>query len=632
MGKPSAPTPPDPNEVAGAQFGQNLSSGIGTQLLGMVNQSGPNGSLTYNQVGNSSITGPDGESYDIPRYEAITELSRDGQRINDNNNQTARVLSNIGTEQSQRLRGVLREDVDMSGLPSADPNSIGNLRLGEVGSGPSLTANVDTPTLQNGYNTGGGIVRTYNGGGSVDGSIANAGGVQRAYDGGGAVQRNIADAGGIQDIYGRGGDVYSNIAPSRPIQNSYAGGGSVQNDIAGAGDITQTYGTDFSQDRQRVEGAILDRMRPEAQRDRAALEARLASQGIGIGSAPYQAAMDDFGRSQNDARLGAILAGGQEQSRMTGLEASRAQFENTAQGQQFGQNATQAQFANQAQAQRDDQFARRAGFENQAQSQQFGQDAARLQAVNQAQAQRFGQNAAIAGFQNQAQAQRFGQNATQGQFANQAQSQSNAQRAQAAAFANQAQAQTFGQNATQTTANMAAQAQRNDQLARAAGFANQSQAQQNAQNAQQATFGNNALNSGFQNEMAATQFGNNVRQQRYDNRTNSTQQNNQARVAEQNADVQRLQAINQARAQGLDERFATRNQPLNEIAALLNGSQVQQPQFGATPGGSIAPVNYAGIVANNQAQQQANYQTQLGGWNGLMGGIGSGIGSLIGVG
>lgn len=113
-----------------------------------------------------------------------------------------------------------------------------------------------------------------------------------------------------------------------------------------AGPIKRSYNTDFSQDRQRVEEALMERMQGRLGRDKEALESRLASQGIRMGSEAYQGAMSDHGRQVNDARLGAILAGGQEQSRLTGLEAQRAGFENAAQGQAFSQNTALSQFGN----------------------------------------------------------------------------------------------------------------------------------------------------------------------------------------------------------------------------------------------------------------------------------------------
>lgn len=75
----------------------------------------------------------------------------------------------------------------------------------------------------------------------------------------------------------------------------------------------------FSKDRRRVERAMMKRMNPQFERDRAALEQRLADQGIGIGTEAYTREMGDYGRRVNDARTGVVLAGGQEQSRLAGL-------------------------------------------------------------------------------------------------------------------------------------------------------------------------------------------------------------------------------------------------------------------------------------------------------------------------
>lgn len=138
--------------------------------------------------------------------------------------------------------------------------------------------------------------------------------------------------------------------------------------IAGnAGDVRKTYGTDFSADRQRVEDALMSRLNPSLDRDRSALESRLAAQGIRIGSEAYQAAMGDFGRKSNDARMQAILAGGQEQSRLAGLEAQRAQFENAAQAQALSQGLALGQqgFSNQRTRNQDIDAARAAALNEQ---------------------------------------------------------------------------------------------------------------------------------------------------------------------------------------------------------------------------------------------------------------------------
>lgn len=72
--------------------------------------------------------------------------------------------------------------------------------------------------------------------------------------------------------------------------------------------------------RQRIEQALMDRLNPQIDRDRQAMETRLANQGLTAGSRAYGASQDDFSRGVNDARLGAILAGGDEMARQYGLE------------------------------------------------------------------------------------------------------------------------------------------------------------------------------------------------------------------------------------------------------------------------------------------------------------------------
>lgn len=114
--------------------------------------------------------------------------------------------------------------------------------------------------------------------------------------------------------------------------------------IGDVGDITRTYATDdFSADRQKVEDALLARLQPGLNQDREALEARLAAQGIQAGSQAFNDAFQTHSQQVNDARLAAILGAGQEQSRLTGLEAQRAAFENSAQAQAFGQESARVQ-------------------------------------------------------------------------------------------------------------------------------------------------------------------------------------------------------------------------------------------------------------------------------------------------
>lgn len=68
--------------------------------------------------------------------------------------------------------------------------------------------------------------------------------------------------------------------------------------------------------------AIQDRAAPSMERDRAALEQRLANQGISYGSDAWKAAQDDYGRSVNDFRLGADVQAGNAAAQQYGLEGS----------------------------------------------------------------------------------------------------------------------------------------------------------------------------------------------------------------------------------------------------------------------------------------------------------------------
>lgn len=80
------------------------------------------------------------------------------------------------------------------------------------------------------------------------------------------------------------------------------------------------------------------------------------------------------------------------------------------------------------------------------------------------------------------------------------------------------------------------------------------------------------------------------------------------------------------RSQALNEAYAERAQPIQEISALLGGTQLQTPQFQSTPQASVGGVDYIGASNNNyQGQLQAS-QAKMGGLFGLLGtGLTAGI-------
>jgi len=68
-----------------------------------------------------------------------------------------------------------------------------------------------------------------------------------------------------------------------------------------------------------------------------------------------------------------------------------------------------------------------------------------------------------------------------------------------------------------------------------------------------------------------------------------------------------LDSYNTAQQSALTER----NQPINELTALISGSQVSNPAFGSTPTPGVAPTDYIGAVGQSLAQQNVGYQGEL---------------------
>lgn len=179
-----------------------------------------------------------------------------------------------------------------------------------------------------------------------------------------------------------------------PSYQSFAAAPQLQTGLAGYGKITNTYDVDF--DTSKFEDALMQRMNPQLQKSRAVLEQRLANQGLQPGTPAYDRALATATAQENDARYGAILNAGQEQSRLAGLAANKAAFENAAQQQGFAQGLSSANFANSA-AQQDFQNRNTAAAGNNAlQDQTFNaqqavinaQNTARANALNEAYAER----------------------------------------------------------------------------------------------------------------------------------------------------------------------------------------------------------------------------------------------------
>jgi len=116
MGKPDAPTPPDPVETASAANSTNLSTSVANTMMGNVNQIGADGSsLTYDQTGTYKYTDPyTGITSDVPRFTATQNLSDAAQGIFDTNQGTQANLANLGQSQSSFLNDYMSKPFDGS--------------------------------------------------------------------------------------------------------------------------------------------------------------------------------------------------------------------------------------------------------------------------------------------------------------------------------------------------------------------------------------------------------------------------------------------------------------------------------------------------------------------------------------
>lgn len=300
------------------------------------------------------------------------------------------------------------------------------------------------------------------------------------------------------------GPNFANLGNQGPIQ-SRVNLRHVSNQLRQTGDPRLNVGPqDWSADRQRVEEAFNARGSDDAQRRRAQLQTELVNRGHQPGTPAFENAMREWNESEVDRVNQGVLLGGQEQSRLAGLDFNQFGLENAAQQQMFDQAEDRGRFGLDATAQN---------------------------------------NAATLGgaqFANQAQAQRFGQAGDIAQF-------------------NNANAQRKWENANQRT-----------------------------------------------------MYGNDSAQRAFANATSLSQMNDQQRQ------------------QALAEMIQMRNQPINEISALMNGGQAtpyQGPQF---QGGQIAttPVGQMMYSSNDQARQNAMMDVQR--QNAMFGALGSIGGAALG--
>lgn len=117
MGKPKAPTPPDPRETSAASTSTNVGTAIANAWLGNINEIGPDGSTRVDQTGSKSWFDPyTGKTYEVPTFTRTTELSPEQQAIKAQQDAASLNLATLGNDLSgtlgQQLTGNFSIDTD----------------------------------------------------------------------------------------------------------------------------------------------------------------------------------------------------------------------------------------------------------------------------------------------------------------------------------------------------------------------------------------------------------------------------------------------------------------------------------------------------------------------------------------
>ncbi len=301
MGKPKAPSPPDPAATAAAQTASNVETAKTTSQLAKNNLVDPYGTLTWEVDPNS----PGG-------YRQVTALSPAEQKILEQNQGLSTGLLNTATKGLNTVDNMMSTPLDTSKLNPLTTH-VDTQAMGTVGDRQMLTG-VEGPTR-----------------GATLGPAEQA---ERA----GQAEAMSRVNGGMLPQYEKMGD-------STGIQKdiSYKSLGALPE----ASDAT----------RQRVEDAVYARQQmrldPQFQQEADALSTKLSAQGIPLGSRAHQQAMSEFAAAKelaySGARNDAITMGGAEQSRLindqlgirkqgAGEIENAGTFHNAAQGQGFAQN------------------------------------------------------------------------------------------------------------------------------------------------------------------------------------------------------------------------------------------------------------------------------------------------------
>lgn len=254
-GAPEETPAPDPYATARAQTNSNVSTAIANTALSNANETGPLGSVRYNQTGTYKLSEP--------------VLDANGAPVNNRRW--------VSDDPSAALQAAAPGSL----VPSYETGANGGpgMGVGHWVEDPSTTTR-EIPLWER---------------------ITTLSPEQQAlYDKTNTVQQKFLDIANSQ-----AGRLESSLGTPLNFDN-------VPDYTKGV--LAKLLSDDGSASRGRVEDALTQRLNPQLERDRAALENQLVNQGFTRGTEAFQNELDSANRQSNDARLGVIAAGGQEQA------------------------------------------------------------------------------------------------------------------------------------------------------------------------------------------------------------------------------------------------------------------------------------------------------------------------------
>jgi hypothetical protein len=110
----STPEPPDPKETAAAQAGMNRDTATSQQMLNMVDQYNPWGSVIYNQTGETKFTDSQGNIVSVPKFTQTTKYTPQQQAIFDKSQQAQTNLAGIAADQSAKIKDYLNKPFEFN--------------------------------------------------------------------------------------------------------------------------------------------------------------------------------------------------------------------------------------------------------------------------------------------------------------------------------------------------------------------------------------------------------------------------------------------------------------------------------------------------------------------------------------